>query len=468
MNLLQRWHGGAAPVAPTRHFEYPNSPPLEHLHGVAAVSPLATSRAQRRAAPPSISPGGGGGGGGGGSGGFSEEHQRGDGLGFGAGESSEFLHPSLLHFGKVHGGAAGIKSPHHRQHASSPKMQPLAGGGGARSVNLLAGSVSHMSKALVKAAREGSLERLTRAFDAGADPNVPDSHGMTAAMYAAAANNLELLRACVARGADVNAQSSTGCTPLVHAAARNHAGATRWLLALKQGFAGATLQPARAPHAADPNLRTARGFTALATAVCAGHLEIVALLLGSPHCAVDAPDNEGWTPLHHAAKEGFLDAVQLLVRGGADAELVDEANRTAMLVARQHGHENIYHHLHDIKSSAEAAGGTAARSGAFGVSRPPWVSVVDMRWSSGALPRLKDDLKHFGAAADKTGDPRYTTGKPLSTQQQHALAREKRHERRRQRKAAGIKRARKQRATSERKRSPTKGQSISCQSVVAQ
>ena len=63
-----------------------------------------------------------------------------------------------------------------------------------RRANLLEGSLSHMSKLLLKAAKEGDLQRMQRAFDAGADPNYRDSHGMTAIMYAAAANNLELLR----------------------------------------------------------------------------------------------------------------------------------------------------------------------------------------------------------------------------------------------------------------------------------
>jgi len=78
----------------------------------------------------------------GGGGGFSEEHKGGDRLGFGADESSEFLHPSLLgglrNSFKLQKGGAADKSPqphtaswkanrNHRQKGSSPNMQPLAG-----------------------------------------------------------------------------------------------------------------------------------------------------------------------------------------------------------------------------------------------------------------------------------------------------------------------------------------------------
>ena len=423
--LVQRFHSAGG--GDRSYFDYPNSPSFTHLHGRGTDHALRSVAEDRQHISPEgrARPS------------FGEEHGARDALGFAAKESAEVLHPS---FTRLMG-----RSP--KKKKTKKEQQPSPSGFCMRRANLLEGSLSHMSKLLLKAAKEGDLQRMQRAFDAGADPNYRDSHGMTAIMYAAAANNLELLRCCVARGSDVNLQSTNGCSALIHAVARNHPGAVRWLLLLKNGHAAATQQPFSAKHQVDPNLKTHHGFTALATAVTTGHLEITALLLESPLVRVDEPDVAMWTPLHHAAKAGRLDIVRLLMRSGANQKLYDDQNRSPMLVAQQYGQHETFDFFYNI----QMAGGTFNKSAAYGLSRPPWVSVVDMHWSGGALPPLKDGLKHFNANADKTGDSRYNMGKPLSKEQQYALAREKRAERKARRKAACLKRAQKQAAISERK-----------------
>ena len=160
-----------------------------------------------------------------------------------------------------------------------------------------------MSKALLKASREGRLEHVRVALDSGAEPNQVDSHGMlprpptgesviactntlafsratgmTAVIYAASANNAECLKVLVAAGGDTNARSHTGVTPLTYAAHHNNIGAARWLLSLRVGRrAGCTRPPARdqrgavlpdpTPRLVQANAKTLRGLTALHTAV---------------------------------------------------------------------------------------------------------------------------------------------------------------------------------------------------------
>ncbi|KAG6807556.1 hypothetical protein H0H87_001360, partial [Tephrocybe sp. NHM501043] len=51
---------------------------------------------------------------------------------------------------------------------------------------------------------------------------------------------------------------------------------------------------------------------------------------------------ENWTPLHFSAQMGYLDIVKFLVEHGkADINLHNDEDMTPILIAEQHGHQNI-------------------------------------------------------------------------------------------------------------------------------
>ncbi|XP_023813064.1 cyclin-dependent kinase 4 inhibitor B [Oryzias latipes] len=54
-----------------------------------------------------------------------------------------------------------------------------------------------------------------------------------------------------------------------------------------------------------------------------------------------ADSSTGATPLHDAARTGFLDTVQLLVEAGADPQAEDREGRSPGDVARQNGHADV-------------------------------------------------------------------------------------------------------------------------------
>ncbi|XP_029950286.1 cyclin-dependent kinase 4 inhibitor B [Salarias fasciatus] len=54
-----------------------------------------------------------------------------------------------------------------------------------------------------------------------------------------------------------------------------------------------------------------------------------------------ADRSTGATPLHDAARTGFLDTVRLLVHFGADPRARDHANDVPADLAAQHGHEDV-------------------------------------------------------------------------------------------------------------------------------
>lgn len=67
-----------------------------------------------------------------------------------------------------------------------------------------------------------------------------------------------------------------------------------------------------------------KGWTPLHFAAAAGDVGIMAILL-ERYAYIDAPSPTGFTPLMLAAREGKEEAVQLLLREGADATIKDEA-----------------------------------------------------------------------------------------------------------------------------------------------
>lgn len=61
-----------------------------------------------------------------------------------------------------------------------------------------------------------------------------------------------------------------------------------------------------------------------------------------------ADPGTGSTPLHDAARTGFMDTVQLLIRFNADPNATDHYNLRPLDVARQTGHVDVVEFLSRI------------------------------------------------------------------------------------------------------------------------
>jgi ankyrin repeat protein len=164
----------------------------------------------------------------------------------------------------------------------------------------------------------------------GADVDAEDDRGETAlsqaAQFGMKHNTTPMVEALLGKGADVSGSTEpNGLTPLMHAANGNVLGVARALLA--------RIDPREVDR------RSARGRTALVIGASVGAADIVRLLL-EKGAQVDGVDEEGKTPLIHAAGRRFpgtLATVELLLGQGADPNARDKLGNTALSQARQYG-----------------------------------------------------------------------------------------------------------------------------------
>ncbi|XP_061839859.1 cyclin-dependent kinase 4 inhibitor B [Nerophis lumbriciformis] len=98
---------------------------------------------------------------------------------------------------------------------------------------------------------------------------------------------------------------------------------------------------------ADVNAANRLGHTAL-QAMMMGSTAVARLLLDRDADPNVADPRTGTTPLHDAARTGFVDTARLLVSFGADPQARDRWNCRPVDVARTHGHADLLAYLETL------------------------------------------------------------------------------------------------------------------------
>ncbi|XP_078435400.1 ankyrin repeat family protein [Wolffia australiana] len=158
---------------------------------------------------------------------------------------------------------------------------------------------------LIHACRQEQLETVRYLLDRGADPSASSDLGATSLHHSAGTGNIELLNLFLAKGVNVNSHCDSG-TPLIWAAGHDQVEAVKVLL----------------NHQANPNARTDDDITPLLSAVAAGSVSCLKLLIESG-AEVNIMAG-GATPLHIAADIGNSDLISILVKAGANPNAEDE------------------------------------------------------------------------------------------------------------------------------------------------
>ncbi|KAK8576161.1 hypothetical protein V6N13_090638 [Hibiscus sabdariffa] len=173
---------------------------------------------------------------------------------------------------------------------------------------------------LLHAARQGHTLTAKYLLEHGANPTIPSDLGATALHHSAGIGNIELLKHMLAMGVEVDSQSDAG-TPLVWAAGHDQHDAVKVLL----------------EHNANPNAETEDNVTPLLSAVAAGSLSCLDLLIQAG-AKVNITAG-GATPLHIAADHGNPELINSLLKAGADPNVIDEDGQKPIQVAAARGQQ---------------------------------------------------------------------------------------------------------------------------------
>lgn len=163
----------------------------------------------------------------------------------------------------------------------------------------------------------------------GFDPNTVDAKGQTGLILALQEGSIKVAEVLIASPKTrVEARNPQDESPLMMAALKGHLQAVRSLL----------------DRDADVNKSGWAPLHYAATGTGPQQLEIIALLL-ERHAYIDAASPNGSTPLMMAAQYGPIDAVQLLLKEGADSTLKNQLGLMASDFARRVGRDKLAEEL---------------------------------------------------------------------------------------------------------------------------
>ena len=148
--------------------------------------------------------------------------------------------------------------------------------------------------ALLAACARGDLNEVEKLMDSGVDVNSSDQNHMTALHYAAMHTRDDVIKFLISRGAEVDTADLKGGFSALH-----------WVVI-------------------NASQKNSSIF----------HLESCLTALTKAGCCVNATNFNYSTPLHIAAQKGNRDAVQVLLRLGADPNIVDITGRDCFVVAK--------------------------------------------------------------------------------------------------------------------------------------
>jgi len=209
--------------------------------------------------------------------------------------------------------------------------------------------------ALMYAAASGHVNAMKALLDIGkVDVNEKHTNGGSALLEAATGGADEAIQVLIEYGAKVDLVDQDGVTPLMAVASQGHQkGLETILQAIKAQYQGS--DEALKEHV---NLASYSGGTSVMFAAAGGHTNCTQILIDDGGADVNAvaqatpeyleklakmqaegtavdeePHVDGVTAVHVAAQGGHLAAVEVLVAAGADATVLDQEKRSALLLA---------------------------------------------------------------------------------------------------------------------------------------
>ena len=197
--------------------------------------------------------------------------------------------------------------------------------------------------------------------------------------WAASIEDLDLIERSINQGADIDAQDIFGFTPFLKATLQGRHSLMRYLFNL----------------GANPEQITEKCFAPLLSVVVAypEHVhDTVRLLLKEMQVRPDIQDTAGETAMHHAARLGDLQLVELLLNAGADPNGGESATgETPLMAAIISGHDRICSALIRSGANIEQRDREGKTALLVGMQRAPRIRMIDILIEAGAQTDAQDN-----------------------------------------------------------------------------
>ena len=191
--------------------------------------------------------------------------------------------------------------------------------------------------ALMIAAANDKLQAVQYLLEKAADPSLQDYKGWNLLHHSSQGDNPFIIELMVRHVPSIDSRNNEGVTALMNAAGYGKLQAVQCLL----------------DKGADPSLQNIKGWNLLHSASQGGNPDIIELML-SHVPSIDSRKNGGATALMIAAGNGKLQAVNYLLKKGADPSLVGKSGQSSLHCASRGGNtaviEKILSYGVDIES----------------------------------------------------------------------------------------------------------------------
>jgi ankyrin repeat protein len=202
---------------------------------------------------------------------------------------------------------------------------------------------------LILATRQDDAETCRILLEADADPNSRDwCRGQTALSLASEKGHEDMVCLLLSHDATISLADDKGTTPLIHALQNDHAEIARMLAAKEarddSGNAESILSTAVSQlelNVDDPYFGLDDEAQLLQASKDQSPAIVREVLERNVHMNVDIRDEEGRTPLSHAAREENIGIATMLLDRGADVNSVDDIQWTPLMVAAEVGLEAV-------------------------------------------------------------------------------------------------------------------------------
>ncbi|KAL9131206.1 MAG: hypothetical protein Q9217_000808 [Psora testacea] len=176
------------------------------------------------------------------------------------------------------------------------------------------------------ASKNGNMEIFESLLERNPDPDPSDHGGVTPLMAAARNGHRDIVEALILRGADKSARKKSSGAQAIHQAATHG-----YLDVVK-------LLVDKGDHV---DVVNEDNVTPLMLAAQKGHTHVVQYLLEQHASINNARNGSGIRAIHQAAQGGHYHIVEMLLNNGAEYDVPAAGGETALLLAAEHGSNDI-------------------------------------------------------------------------------------------------------------------------------